>query len=96
MISNAKSSGSKRNDLNHSAQYGLTLRGYFIFDKSPTSTFLRRSFGSTGRHGEDDLHDEEGEDEDDASGLENMDHKMVANILRGLADAAENWEHTEL
>ena len=57
---------------------------------------IRRSFGSTGRHGEDDLHDDEDEEEDGASGLENMDHRMVASILRGLADAADNWEHTEL
>ena len=60
------------------------------------SNFLRRSFGSTGRHGEDDLDSEEDEDEDDAGGLESMDHKMVASILRGLADAADNWQHTEL
>ena len=49
-----------------------------------------------GRHGEDDLHEDEDENEDDASGLESMDHKMVATILRGLADAADNWQHTEL
>ena len=28
--------------------------------------------------------------------VESMDHKMVASILRGLADAADNWQHTEL
>ena len=61
------------------------------------STVLpRRSFGSAGRHGEDDLHNADADDDDDASGLENMDHKMVASILRGLADAADNWQHTEL
>ena len=75
----------------------MTLCGNSTNDKSPTLTFLRRSFGSTGRHGEDDLHNEEDEDEDDADGgLESMDHKMVASILRGLADAADNWQHTEL
>ena len=76
-------------------------RGYSIhYEKLSRLTLklslLRRSFGSTGRHGEDDLDVDDDNDEDDASGLESMDHKMVASILRGLADAADNWQHTEL
>ena len=74
----------------------MCASAFYIYDISSRLTLLRRSFGPTGRHGEDDLHAEEDEDEDDASGLENMDHKMVASILRGLADAADNWQHTEL
>merc|ERR1719400_1067116 len=64
---------------------GWSIVGAFVGANSG-----RRSFGSTGRHGEDDLHEDEDEEEDGTSGLENMDHRMVASILRGLADAADN------
>ena len=39
---------------------------------------------------------EGGEGEDIEGGLGGVDHRTVATILRGLADAADSWSRTEL
>ena len=51
-----------------------------------------RSFQDTARVDEfDDQEPSEAE-----SVLKNIDSKTVASILRGLAEAADNWDHNEL
>ena len=51
-----------------------------------------RSFQETARI--DDVEDQEISQSD--SVMSSIDSKTVASILRGLADAADNWAHNEL
>jgi len=52
-----------------------------------------RSFGDTARV--DDWEDDQDTSQSE-SVLDTIDSKTVASILRGLADAADNWAHNEL
>ena len=67
--------------------------------------FVSRAFSSSARvskrkvesEGKQDIEDEDEDDEyGDESMFDSMDSKAVATILRGLADAADNWGHNEL
>ena len=59
---------------------------------SSSARVSKRKVESEGKHDFEDEDDEYG----DESMFDSMDSKAVATILRGLADAADNWGHNEL
>ena len=65
--------------------------------------FLSRAFSSnriskrkSEFEGRDDIEEEEDDEYGDEGMFDSLDSKAVATILRGLADAADNWGHNEL
>lgn len=70
-------------------QWPLDVK-YFI-----GSMYNFRSFKSSQRRSEEPEREARNEAETESI-LESLDSKAVATILRGLADAADNWAHNEL
>ena len=74
-------------------KHAIEINVYFASRAFSSTKVSKRKVESEGKR---DIEDEEDDEYGDEDLFDSLDSKAVATILRGLADAADNWGHNEL